>query len=132
MRTLVSMRAAVCAAALAASVVLPGCTAGRVYPQAHEVERRFMGAPATEALKALGPPTREQQVADLRSYWWETGQAGELGGTCRLRLVADPRGTVVDYSIDGTPLGCDRILNRVLKSGGYLPLPPESLPVDRS
>jgi hypothetical protein len=100
------------ALALAVAAGLLGCAHGRIQEYADQVETRFMGAPAAQALKELGPPTREQTNADLRSYFWETGQIGEPGGDCRLRLVADPRGTVVDYTIDGTPLGCRRILNR--------------------
>lgn len=51
-------------------------------------------------------------MADLRAYTWETGREGELGGNCRLTLMADPRGIVVDYAIEGTPLGCRRLLGR--------------------
>jgi hypothetical protein len=52
----------------------------------------------------------EERIADLRAYVWSTGVPNEPGGNCRLRLVADPGGTVVDYTIEGTPLGCGRIL----------------------
>jgi hypothetical protein len=101
------------AAALAAlCTTLLGCANPRIQAYANQVESRFMGAPAAEALKALGPPAREQRVADLRSYYWETGRVGEPGGNCQLRLVADPRGMVVDYTLDGTPLGCQRIFDR--------------------
>jgi hypothetical protein len=104
-------RASALALAAAAAGLL-GCAHGRIQEYANQVETRFMGAPAAQALKELGPPKREQANADLRSYFWETGEIGEPGGNCRLRLVADPRGTVVDYTIDGTPLGCHRILTR--------------------
>jgi hypothetical protein len=99
---------------LAASAFLGGCVGPRVMPYANEVKTRYLGEPATRALKELGPPRWESPVADLRSYVWQTGQAGAgaLGGYCRLQLVADPRGTVVDYAIDGTPLGCSRLLSR--------------------
>ena len=98
-------------AALAGAVaVLAGCAHGRVQSYADEVETRFLGGPATRALQELGTPKYEQQIADLRTYIWQTGVPNELGGSCKLQLVADPSGKVVDYSIEGTPLGCGRIL----------------------
>jgi hypothetical protein len=101
-----------CAAAGLACVALAtGCTNLRIHSHAQDVEQRFLGAPATQALQALGP-TRDRPVADLRAYTWETGRPTELGGNCRLTLVADPRGIVVDYVIEGTPLGCERLLGR--------------------
>lgn len=101
-------------AILAAAAFLGGCVGPRVLPYANEVESRYLGEPSTRALNELGPPRWESRVADLRSYVWQTGQAGAgaLGGYCRLQLVADPRGKVVDYAIDGTPLGCSRLLSR--------------------
>lgn len=99
-------------APLAAAALLAGCVGPRVLPYANEVETRYLGEPATRALNELGPPRSESRRADLQSYVWQTGQAGALGGYCRLQLVADPRGKVVDYAIDGTPLGCGRLLSR--------------------
>lgn len=101
-------------APLAAAALLAGCVGPRVLPYANEVETRYLGEPATRALNELGPPRSESRLADLRSYVWQTGQAspGALGGYCRLQLVADPGGKVVDYVIDGTPLGCSRLLRR--------------------
>jgi hypothetical protein len=89
---------------------LAGCTNARIWDYAGQVESRFLGEPAARALNELGPPRQEGRIADLRSYVWETGQPGALGGTCRLLLVADPRGVIVDYSLNGTPLGCRRLL----------------------
>lgn len=99
-------------ALLAAAAFLGGCVNPRIQDSATQVETRFMGEPASRALNELGPPRWESPMADLRSYVWQTGQDGArvLGGFCRLQLVADPRGKVVDYTIDGTPLGCDRLL----------------------
>lgn len=101
-------------AVLAATAFLAGCVNPRIQDSVTQIETRFMGEPATRALSELGPPRWESRIADLRSYVWQTGQDGAhvLGGFCRLQLVADPRGKVVDYTIDGTPLGCDRLLNR--------------------
>jgi hypothetical protein len=101
-------------AILAAAALLVGCVNPRIHDSVTQIEARFLGEPATRALNELGPPRWESRIADLRSYVWETGQAGAgaLGGFCRLQLVADPRGKVVDYAIDGTPLGCGRLLNR--------------------
>lgn len=95
----------------AAVALLAGCANGRIQTYADQVESRFLGEPAARALNELGPPREDRRVADLRSYVWETGQAGALGGACRLLLVADPRGVIVDYTISGTPLGCRRLLN---------------------
>jgi hypothetical protein len=97
-------------AALALAVVaLAGCVNARIHNHAQYVELRYLGAPATQALQELGP-ARDRPVADLRSYSWETGREGEMGGNCRLTLMADPNGIVVDYDIEGTPLGCSRLL----------------------
>ncbi|HSD53904.1 MAG TPA: hypothetical protein VLC47_07040 [Burkholderiales bacterium] len=92
-------------------VLLAGCTYGRVQDYADQVQARFLGEPATRALTELGAPRSERRVADLRSYVWETGEYGMRGGNCRLLLVADPRGVIVDYTISGTPLGCRRLMN---------------------
>jgi hypothetical protein len=101
-------------ALLAAAALLGGCVNARILSYADEVQARYVGEPATRALSELGPPRWESRIADLRSYVWQTGQegAGALGGFCRLQLVADPHGKVVDYAIDGTPLGCGRLINR--------------------
>jgi hypothetical protein len=98
------------AALAGAAAVLAGCVHGRVQSYADQVETRFMGGPATRAVQELGTPKYDYQIADLRAYVWQTGARNELGGYCRLELVADPSGTVVDYAIEGTPLGCSRTL----------------------
>jgi hypothetical protein len=92
------------------AALLAGCAYGRIQGSADQVEQRFLGEPATRALNELGVPSREYRVADLRSYVWETGEYGQRGGNCSLTLVADPRGVIVDYTISGTPLGCNRLL----------------------
>lgn len=92
------------------AALLAGCAHGRVQAYADQVEARFMGGPATRAVQELGVPKYERNIADLRAYVWETGLNNEPGGNCRLQLVADPSGKVVDYTIEGTPLGCGRIL----------------------
>jgi hypothetical protein len=94
------------------AALLAGCAYGRIQGSADQVEQRFLGEPAARALNELGVTSREYRVADLRSYVWETGKYGERGGNCSLTLVADPRGVIVDYTISGTPLGCDRLLKR--------------------
>jgi hypothetical protein len=93
-----------------AAALLTACAPGRILDHANRVESRYLGEPATLALGELGPPREERRIADLQSYVWETGRDGALGGNCRLQLVADPRGTIVDYAISGTPLGCRRLL----------------------
>jgi hypothetical protein len=92
--------------------LLAGCYYGRIQDSADLVEMRFLGQPAASALNELGAPSREHRVADLRSYTWETGEYGRRGGNCTLTLIADPRGTVVDYNMRGTPLGCHRLLRQ--------------------
>lgn len=93
-----------------AAAVLAGCAHGRIQSYADQVDTRFMGQPASKALQELGTPKYEHAIADLRTFVWQTGAHNELGGSCRLQLVADPSGKVVDYAIEGTPLGCGRIL----------------------
>jgi hypothetical protein len=97
--------------ATATVALLAGCASGRILGYANHVESRYLGEPAARALSELGAPRDDRRVADLRNYVWTTGQDGALGGTCRLQLVADPRGVIVDYTISGTPLGCRRLLN---------------------
>ena len=92
-------------------VLLVGCAYGRVQGFGDQVQARFIGEPTARALNELGAPSHEYPFADLRSYVWETGQYGALGGNCRLSLVADRSGVIVDYTISGTPLGCRRLLN---------------------
>lgn len=96
-------------AVVAASVA--GCTHGRIQDYADRVGTRYIGEPVTLALNELGKPKREYPTADLRTYVWETGAEGALGGNCRLSMVSDRRGVIVDYAINGTPLGCHRLLN---------------------
>jgi len=97
-------------AALAAA--LAGCHPfyGRVQDVSHRVEAQYLGAPVARALGDLGLPSREWSIADLHSYTWETGKQGALGGNCTLRLVTDRSGTVVDFNLNGTPLGCNRLV----------------------
>jgi hypothetical protein len=90
--------------------LLAGCMYGRVQDFAEQVESRYLGAPVARALGELGLPNHDYPIADLHSYVWETGRQSSLGGNCTLSLVADRRGTVVDYDISGTPLGCRRLL----------------------
>lgn len=95
------------------AVLLGGCYYGRIQDSADLIESRFLGQPASNALNELGAPTREYRVADLRSYMWETGKYGYPGGYCTFTLVADPRGTIVDFTmLRGTPLGCHRLLKQ--------------------
>ncbi len=96
--------------AVAGVALMGGCAHGRIQSYADQVESRFMGEPATRAVQELGMPSYEQPLADLRTYVWQTGVPNDLGGNCRLKLIADPSGKVVDYAIEGTPLGCGRIL----------------------
>ena len=101
-------------ARIAATLVLAavaGCNyQGRIQPYADQVASRYVGEPAALALKNLGPPLHEHPYADMRAYIWQTGEDGTPGGNCRLKLVADRAGTIVDYTIAGTPLGCGRLL----------------------
>ena len=92
-------------------VMIGGCAHGRIQEYADRVEARYIGEPAARAVNELGAPVQDRPAADLRTYIWETGSPGTLGGNCRLVLVADRQGTVVDYAIYGTPLGCRRLLN---------------------
>jgi hypothetical protein len=102
--------------ALARSIVLvlpfaAACSTGVALQEMQQrVDERFVGKPIGQALTELGPPVRERPINDLRSYAWDTGWVGEPGGECLLRLVADRKGIVVDYRLDGTVRGCRRLV----------------------
>jgi len=91
--------------------LLAACSTGeRLYHLRSDVASRYMHAPVSQAMQALGQPDRERPVADLREYTWTTGVYNMPGGDCRLALIADRRGVVVDYRMEGTPRGCSRLL----------------------
>jgi len=91
--------------------LLAACSTGeRLYQLRSDVAERYMNAPVAQAMQELGPPNRERPLADLREYTWTTGVYNRPGGDCRLALIADRRGVVVDYRMEGTPRGCSRLL----------------------
>jgi hypothetical protein len=97
--------------AAAVGVLLAGCSTGeRLRDLGYDAEARYLHTPVASAVHDLGPPQRSRPLADLREYTWTTGVQGAPGGDCTLRLIADKRGVVVDYRMDGTPLGCSRLL----------------------
>lgn len=85
---------------------------GRIQDHAIAVQTRYLGQPAAQAIADLGAPRVTEPRADLRSHFWETGVDGRPGGNCLLELVADARGVIVDYTLRGTPLGCERLLRK--------------------
>ena len=91
--------------------LLAGCSTGeRLYGLSRDVAERYMYAPVSQAMQELGQPNRVRPLADLREYTWTTGVYNMPGGDCRLALIADRRGVVVDYRMEGTPRGCGRLL----------------------
>lgn len=98
--------------AVAAAVALLGCTGQRLNQLSNQASARFLNQPLAQAVNELGAPQRQRPIADLREYTWSTGVPGDRGGDCTLSLIADRRGVVVDYRMDGTPLGCDRLLGK--------------------
>ena len=98
--------------AMAAIVaLLAACSTGeRLYQLRTDVAEKYMNTPVSQAIQELGQPDRQRPVADLREYTWTTGVYNMPGGDCRLALIADRRGVVVDYRMEGTPRGCSRLL----------------------
>ena len=97
-------------AVLTILVVLAGCTGKQLQELSDRAGAKWLNKPVTEAMTELGAPQRQRPIADLREYTWTTGVRNERGGDCTLALIADRRGTVVDYRMDGTPLGCNRLV----------------------
>ena len=98
--------------AMAAIVaLLAACSTGeRLYQLRTDVAEKYMNTPVSQAIQELGQPNRQRPVNDLREYTWTTGVYNMPGGDCRLALIADRRGVVVDYRMEGTPRGCSRLL----------------------
>jgi len=91
-------------------LALAGCTGKQLQELSDRAGAKWLNKPVTEAMTELGAPQRQRPIADLREYTWTTGVRNERGGDCTLALIADRRGTVVDYRMDGTPLGCNRLI----------------------
>ncbi|HLB17486.1 MAG TPA: hypothetical protein VJM14_21385 [Burkholderiales bacterium] len=91
-------------------LALAGCTGKQLQELSDRAGAKWLNKPVTEAMTELGAPQRQRPIADLREYTWTTGVRNERGGDCTLALIADRRGTVVDYRMDGTPLGCNRLV----------------------
>jgi len=91
-------------------VILAGCTGKQLQELSDRAGARYLNTPVWQAMNELGPPQRQRPINDLREYTWTTGVRNDRGGDCTLALIADRRGTVVDYRMDGTPLGCNRLL----------------------
>ena len=92
--------------------ILAGCTGAQVQEVSDRAGARYLHNPVSRAMTELGPPQRQRPIADLREYTWTTGVRGDRGGDCTLALIADGRGVVVDYRMDGTPLGCNRLIGK--------------------
>lgn len=93
--------------------LLAGCTGKQLQDLGNEAAVRYVNAPISKAMNELGAPRYQRPINDLREYTWTTGVYYEpRGGYCVLALIADPRGTVIDYRMDGTPMGCNRFLAR--------------------
>jgi hypothetical protein len=93
-------------------VILAGCTGKQLQELSDRAGAKWLNKPVTEAMTELGAPQRQRPIADLREYTWTTGIHNERGGDCTLALIADKRGVVVDYRMDGTPLGCNRLIGK--------------------
>lgn len=98
-------------AVAAVAALLAGCSTGKRLDQLSErAGARYLNQPVAQAMSELGAPQRQRPIADLREYTWTTGVPNDRGGDCALALIADRRGVVVDYRMDGTPLGCHRLI----------------------
>ena len=93
-------------------VILAGCTGQRLQELSDRAGTKWLNKPVAQAMTELGTPQRQRPIADLREYTWTTGVRGDRGGDCTLALIADARGVVVDYRMDGTPLGCNRLIDK--------------------
>ncbi len=96
--------------ALAAAAALAGCTGKQLQELGDQAAAQYVNAPISKAMTELGAPRYQRPINDLREYTWTTGVRNDRGGDCTLALIADRRGTVVDYRMDGTPMGCNRLL----------------------
>jgi hypothetical protein len=92
--------------------LLAGCTGKQLQELGDQAAAKYLNQPVTQAMNELGAPRYQRPINDLREYTWTTGVRNNRGGDCTLALIADRRGTVVDYSMDGTPLGCNRLLGK--------------------
>jgi hypothetical protein len=92
--------------------LLAGCTGKQLQELGDQAAAAYVNAPISKAMTELGAPRYQRPINDLREYTWTTGVRNNRGGDCTLALIADRRGTVVDYSMDGTPLGCNRLLGK--------------------
>jgi hypothetical protein len=91
--------------------LLAGCTGKQLQELGDQAGAKYLNQPVTQAMTELGAPRYVRPINDLREYTWTTGVYYEQrGGYCVLTLIADRRGTVVDHRMDGTPLGCNRLL----------------------
>ncbi len=93
-------------------VILAGCTGKQLQELSDRAGAKYLNQPVSQAMNELGAPRYQRPIADLREYTWTTGVRNDRGGDCTLALIADRRGTVVDYRMDGTPLGCNRLLGK--------------------
>lgn len=93
-------------------VILAGCSGKQIQELGERAAARYLDNPVSRAMSELGPPQRQRPIADLHEYTWTTGVSGGRGGDCTLALITDKRGVVVDYRIDGTPLGCNRLIGK--------------------
>jgi hypothetical protein len=93
-------------------VILAGCTGKQLQELSDRAGARYVNQPVSQAMNELGAPRYQRPIADLREYTWTTGVRNDRGGDCTLALIADRRGVVVDYRMDGTPLGCNRLLGK--------------------
>ena len=95
------------------AAAVAGCTGKQLQDLGGQAATTYVNAPITKAMNELGAPRYQRPINDLREYTWTTGVYYEQrGGYCVLALIADRRGTVIDYRMDGTPMGCDRLLAR--------------------
>jgi len=92
--------------------ILAGCTGKQLQELSDRAGARYLERPVSQAMNELGAPQSQRPIADLREYTWTTGVRGDRGGDCTLALIADRRGVVVDYRMDGTPLGCNRLIGK--------------------
>ena len=99
-------------AVAAVVALLAGCTGQRLQELSDQAGARYLNQPVSQAMSTLGAPQRQRPIADLREYTWTTGVRGDRGGDCTLALIADRAGVVVDYRMDGTPLGCNRLIGK--------------------
>lgn len=88
----------------AAACLLAGCSVMDVANES--VSAAIRGKPLANAVRALGIPVDDKQVAGLRVVTWRTGAIAKGQQGCELRAVVDAQEIVTGYEFEGARGTC--------------------------